>query len=861
LRDTSKLVGPPSPVPGKRRRALALAVAVLGGLAVPAHAAPVLTVDSSPIAFSPPTFMVGGGSPETLRRIQNTGSDPLTITITLRGANPGDFTLGGCVNVTLQPGEFCDVQAGFRPTAPGARTAILAIKSNDPAQPMVTIDLSGNASPVAPRLDVNPASLDFGLQPFGTPSDPRRVMVRNMGGLPLTITSVTSNSPEFTIVHGCTTWPLGPPQFTDSWCAVDVRFSPAAGGPRAGLITLVSDDPRGPVTVALAGMGPAPAASFSPASINFGSVEIGRTGTLRQVIVDNTGTAPLTVTAGPVSGANTADFAVRTPLPCTAPAQGRCTIDVAFSPRASGERLAEVAFTATGTTAPFTVALRGFGELFTATLPPPPLPADDHRFVAVGLPTTCATTGQTLTIPVSVTRVGPVGATPATPPATAIAAAVAAGTLSGSATLEIMAFDTGAPATHAVSMNGTPFGIVNAATGGWSLRTVTLPIGLMTFPTQGVAGAAPTAVSNVVTISPDTSGGGHCFAVAWARLSFLAMSPVILVHGDSQSGAFWGRRGFVAGLNAAGIPNDSSINLAPPGGSALIATNATTLQTLVPPIVRSFGVNSVHVVAHSKGGLDTRAWLSASGAANAAGTPGFTPFRVLSLTTLGTPHRGSALADLVLGIEATSVGLFGFTVGSLASLGISSPSFPDLTTFSAAAFNPPLPPAADYRMLGGDADLNMSVTIDSAPVDEYLAARAENAALAGIFAGPTVVVGPVTSTGPQRADAAMTAVYRILRSTRAVVVVTTTGVIPVPIPGLPFPLLIVVTVRLPAPIPGPPAPNDMLVTFGSATGGPAPFVSPLAMFGRDHASIANGGIAAAVIPLLITTDVSRGDLR
>ena len=555
---------------------------MLVGLAAPAYAVPTIAVDSSPISFSPPSIMIGSGNPETLRRIHNTGGDPLTISITLGGTNRGDFTLGGCARVTLQPGQFCDVQTGFRPTAPGVRTATLVIRSDDPARPQITIDVSGTGLLPAPRLDVGPTSLDFGLQPFGLASDPQRVLVRNLGVLPLTISSVASNSTDFTMVHDCTTSPLGTPQFTGNWCAVDVRFSPTTGGARTGLITFTSDDPRGPITVALAGTGPAPMAGVSPASINFGSVEIGTTGTLRQIIVDNTGTAPLTVTAT-VSGAQAAEFVVRTTLPCTAPAQRRCTINLAFSPRGSGDRAAQVAVMASGTAAPFAVTVRGFGELVAATAPPAVLPADDHRFVALSSPTNCATTGQTLTVPIAVTRavtrVGPAAPTPAA----AIAAAVAAGTLSGSATLEIMALDSGAAATHMVSMNGTAFGVVNGAAGGWSLRTVTLPIGLLTFPAQGVGGVAPTPVTNVVTIRPDTAGRGQCLAVAWTRLSFLALSPVILVHGDGKNGAFWSRRGFAAGLDAAGIPFDGSINLAPPGGSALIAPNATQLQTLVPP--------------------------------------------------------------------------------------------------------------------------------------------------------------------------------------------------------------------------------------------------------------------------------------
>ena len=175
---------------------------------------------------------------------------------------------------------------------------------------------------------------------------------------------------------------------------------------------------------------------------------------------------------------------------------------------------------------------------------------------------TRAESGQTLMIPIPVSRViGTMGTAPA----------VAAGTMSASATLEFMAFDTASNGTHQLSMNGTPFGASAAsATGDWSLRTVAMPIGLLAFPSQAAVGSAPTPSINTVVIKPDLTHTGGCLAVAWARLSFLAMSPVILVHGNGSNGGFFVRRGFVAGLNTAGIPNDSSISLAAAmGGSSV----------------------------------------------------------------------------------------------------------------------------------------------------------------------------------------------------------------------------------------------------------------------------------------------------
>ncbi len=52
--------------------------------------------------------------------------------------------------------------------------------------------------------------------------------------------------------------------------------------------------------------------------------------------------------------------------------------------------------------------------------------------------------------------------------------------------------------------------------------------------------------------------------------------------------------------------------------------------------IERLGVGRVHIVAHSMGGLDARFAISSLGLAP----------RVASLTTIGTPHHGTPLADL-----------------------------------------------------------------------------------------------------------------------------------------------------------------------------------------------------------------------
>ncbi len=67
-----------------------------------------------------------------------------------------------------------------------------------------------------------------------------------------------------------------------------------------------------------------------------------------------------------------------------------------------------------------------------------------------------------------------------------------------------------------------------------------------------------------------------------------------------------------------------------------IASVAVRAQVLAAEIERAFPGEPVHIIGHSMGGLDARELLADPAWAN----------RVRSLTTLGTPHLGSALADL-----------------------------------------------------------------------------------------------------------------------------------------------------------------------------------------------------------------------
>ncbi len=94
--------------------------------------------------------------------------------------------------------------------------------------------------------------------------------------------------------------------------------------------------------------------------------------------------------------------------------------------------------------------------------------------------------------------------------------------------------------------------------------------------------------------------------------------------------------------------------------------------------IRALPDRRVNVIAHSMGGLDARYAIARLGIGS----------RVASLTTIGTPHLGTPLADL-----GTGVGKRLGVMATLERLGIPVGAFYDLTTARMAEFNRAVPDA------------------------------------------------------------------------------------------------------------------------------------------------------------------------
>lgn len=112
--------------------------------------------------------------------------------------------------------------------------------------------------------------------------------------------------------------------------------------------------------------------------------------------------------------------------------------------------------------------------------------------------------------------------------------------------------------------------------------------------------------------------------------------PVLLVHGmgfrDRKHLNYWGR--IPRALESMGC----RIFYGNQDSSASVETNAAVIAERIREIVEETGAEKINIIAHSKGGLESRRAISSLGMAE----------RVASLTTLSTPHNGSKTMDKIM---------------------------------------------------------------------------------------------------------------------------------------------------------------------------------------------------------------------
>ncbi len=165
-------------------------------------------------------------------------------------------------------------------------------------------------------------------------------------------------------------------------------------------------------------------------------------------------------------------------------------------------------------------------------------------------------------------------------------------------------------------------------------------------------------------------------------------SPIVLVHGllgfDEFSVCGWRLASYFPGIKQAFQEAGNRVLLARLSPTRGVIDRATELKAFLD---KHSPTEPVHILAHSMGGLDTRYMLSKLDMAP----------RVLSLTTLGTPHRGTFFADWALEHFEPVIGPV------LDFLRIPGQAFHDLSMASCQRFNADVPdmPGVRYFSVAG----------------------------------------------------------------------------------------------------------------------------------------------------------------
>ena len=111
--------------------------------------------------------------------------------------------------------------------------------------------------------------------------------------------------------------------------------------------------------------------------------------------------------------------------------------------------------------------------------------------------------------------------------------------------------------------------------------------------------------------------------------------PIVLVHGIAAKQ--------LRILNAFGKIGDElkkegyTVYISDHDGFGSIENNAAQLKTFIEGVLNETGAEKVNIIAHSKGGLDSKYMITKLGMDD----------KVASLTTLCTPHKGSIVASKI----------------------------------------------------------------------------------------------------------------------------------------------------------------------------------------------------------------------
>jgi uncharacterized repeat protein (TIGR03803 family) len=226
-----------------------------------------LTVTDSGAASPQTVSLTGVGtqpgvqlSPATLTfatQVVFTTSSPQNVTLTNTGNGTlsitgisvtGQFSQTNTCGSSVAPGAKCMITVKFTPKSKGPLTGRVSVTDNAPGSPQ-TVSLTGTGT----YIQLSPTTINFGSQPVGTTSLPKRITMTNKGSTSVSIASIAitgTNSGDFAQTNNC-----GSSLASGASCFVSVTFTPSAKGKRTASVSITDNGGGSPQTVSLTGSG------------------------------------------------------------------------------------------------------------------------------------------------------------------------------------------------------------------------------------------------------------------------------------------------------------------------------------------------------------------------------------------------------------------------------------------------------------------------------------------------------------------------------------------------------------------------------------------------------------------------------
>lgn len=319
----------------------------------------------SPVTLSPGTLPFGSAAVGTTTAAQTvTVTNNLATVLTFSFAASGNYAAVGSgtspCGASLTAATSCTISVTFTPTANGAIDGALTVAYSAAFSPQeVKLTGSGTGAGTSP-LKFTPATLAFSSQAVGTSSAAKSVTVQNTSTSTVTISSIATTGDFSEAGSGAT--PCGAIALAASAsCTLSVTFSPSISGALQGALVISDNAAIAQQVLNITGTAVVPV-TITPASLTFTGQTVGTTSAAQTLTITNNSSAALSVSGFSGSG----DFAVigggTTPCGASIPANSACTLNVTFTPTATGTIKGAATITDAASSSPQVVKLTGTGD-------------------------------------------------------------------------------------------------------------------------------------------------------------------------------------------------------------------------------------------------------------------------------------------------------------------------------------------------------------------------------------------------------------------------------------------------------------------------------------------------------------------